>query len=356
MGLESGTWIEDLVPTNPPSTDDKRQGDDHIRLIKAVLKNSLKRTSGRPVYFPTSASLTANYAILDTDENTVFRCSTASGAFSLTLPNTLTTANAGWRVFVVKTNSEANPVFIVPPTGLLDGFAQVRRTAENKMTEVMWTGTGWAITRPNNAPVGTVHEYYGATLPNGHLWPDGGTFVAADFAELNSVLGGNTKPDLRGRAAFGRDDMGGSAAGRVTGASGITGTTLKATGGEEAHVLVAGEIGLHTHSFTTDPESNHTHSVDIDSQGESAGHTHNFTAVRTTTTTFAAGGNPTGAAAAASTPNTGINSNDHFHNVSGNTDPGSAHSHTGDTDNNTGGGAHQNMPPTIVCNKIMVAE
>ena len=41
-------------------------------------------------------------------------------------------------------------------------------------------------------------------------------------------------PDLRGRGLFGKDDMGGSAANRITaGGSGITGTALGAAGGAE---------------------------------------------------------------------------------------------------------------------------
>lgn len=38
MSLESAGFIKDLVPTNPEGTDPKSQGDDHLRMIKAVLK------------------------------------------------------------------------------------------------------------------------------------------------------------------------------------------------------------------------------------------------------------------------------------------------------------------------------
>ena len=278
MGLESGTWVEDLVVTNPPSTDDKRQGDDHLRLIKSVLKNTFKRTSGRPVFFPTSVVTSNDYTILDIDENTIFRCDTTAAPFTLTLPNTLTTANAGWKIIVVKTNNTANPVFILPPTGTLDGFTKIRRTAENKRTEIMWTGVGWIVTRPDSAPIGSVHEFYGSALPNGYLWPDGTTFVATDFVELNAILGTNTKPDLRGRGSFGRDDMGGSAASRITGVGlGIVGTTLKAVGGEETHILASGELAAHNHGFTTGTQSaDHTHNVNGTTLGQSANHTHSL--------------------------------------------------------------------------------
>ena len=48
MALESATYINSLVNTNPSGSDSISQGDDHIRLIKSVLKNS----------FPTVASAT----------------------------------------------------------------------------------------------------------------------------------------------------------------------------------------------------------------------------------------------------------------------------------------------------------
>jgi len=38
MGLETATYITDLVSTNPLGTDSKAQGDNHIRLLKEVLK------------------------------------------------------------------------------------------------------------------------------------------------------------------------------------------------------------------------------------------------------------------------------------------------------------------------------
>lgn len=40
MGLESATYISQLVSTNPTSTDPKSQGDDHLRLIKSTLQNT----------------------------------------------------------------------------------------------------------------------------------------------------------------------------------------------------------------------------------------------------------------------------------------------------------------------------
>lgn len=55
MGLETVPYIDGLVVTNPLSTDKRRFGDDHLRLIKTVLKNSFPTVDG-PVT-PTVAEL-----------------------------------------------------------------------------------------------------------------------------------------------------------------------------------------------------------------------------------------------------------------------------------------------------------
>lgn len=47
MALESGTYISDLVATNPVgATDQKSQGDDHIRLLKSTIKNTFPNING----------------------------------------------------------------------------------------------------------------------------------------------------------------------------------------------------------------------------------------------------------------------------------------------------------------------
>lgn len=46
MALETGTYISDLVITNPTSNDPKSQGDDHLRLLKAALKSTLPNVTG----------------------------------------------------------------------------------------------------------------------------------------------------------------------------------------------------------------------------------------------------------------------------------------------------------------------
>lgn len=57
MGLESATYINGLVETNPTSSDNANQGDNHLRLIKAALKATFPNITG---------AVTATQATLNT--------------------------------------------------------------------------------------------------------------------------------------------------------------------------------------------------------------------------------------------------------------------------------------------------
>ena len=111
---------------------------------------------------------------------------------------------------------------------------------------------------------GTVVDYAGASTPAGYLLCYGQavsrTTYARLFAALSTTWGagdGSTTfnvPDLRGRATFGLDNMGGTAAGRLSVT--ITGTTLGATGGLEAQTIT--QANLPNCTFTvTDPGHYH---------------------------------------------------------------------------------------------------
>jgi hypothetical protein len=57
MGLETGSFISDLNASNPiDATDQVSQGDDHIRLIKAVLKSQFPNLNAAVNFTPTEAN------------------------------------------------------------------------------------------------------------------------------------------------------------------------------------------------------------------------------------------------------------------------------------------------------------
>lgn len=132
-------------------------------------------------------------------------------------------------------------------------------------------------------------------------------------------------PDLRGRAPYGKDDMGGTAANKVTNAvSLITGTTLGAVGGDQ-------RIQDHTHTYsgtTGDDSPDHNHGQGHGMSGYSWG----WTLFAGGAAYVVAGNNATGGASVR-----------HQH----------AYSGTTANHNQTAGGASQNMPPTIITNYII---
>lgn len=107
-------------------------------------------------------------------------------------------------------------------------------------------------------PTGSGMDFWGTTAPTGYIFPYGQIALISDFPNLYAVLGtrfggnGTTTfgiPDKRGRASFGKDDMGGTPAGRLSGQPfGINGLVLGAPGGQETHTLLLSELTPHDHA------------------------------------------------------------------------------------------------------------
>ena len=110
---------------------------------------------------------------------------------------------------------------------------------------------------PNPIDAGTIVSWAKDSTPTGWLQCDGSAVSRSTYAALFTAIGttygtgdGSSTfnlPDLRGRTVCGKDNMGGSAANRITSAVTVDGTVLGQTGGSQSHTLTQAEMPSHRH-------------------------------------------------------------------------------------------------------------
>lgn len=165
--------------------------------------------------------------------------------------------------------------------GVAAAFFDLNKAGSGQNGDIWYYGNG-AIP----SPVGRVCDFAGSTAPSGWLLCYGQNVSRTAYAELFNVISttygsgdGTTTfglPDLRGRAVFGKDDMGGSAAGRLTSTTMTPdGITLGATGGAQTQSVL--QANLPNISFTVsgitlnDPGHLHTYNGPSASQASGPG-------------------------------------------------------------------------------------
>ena len=160
------------------------------------------------------------------------------------------------------------------------------------------------------------------------------------FSAIGYTYGGSgdnfNLPDLRGRVAAGKDDMGGSAASRITSSQSnsddaITGATLGDTGGDEVQDLQETHLPAHTHAVN---------SVTVFGQRASGSGVISVNGLEH----IATGGFGGGATQVGTTSSSVIN---------GNTGVTTTQNHTASLANTGSGTAVNNIQPTIILNFII---
>jgi microcystin-dependent protein len=192
------------------------------------------------------------------------------------------------------------------------------------------------FSNPHVVPIGGLVPYTGSTAPSSSfVLPYGQaisrTTYSAYFALVGTTFGtgdGSTTfniLDLRGRVVAGADNMGGSAAGRLTDAvAGID--SLGDAGGAQSHTLTASQIPSIT--------SSGSNSISVTTSGG------NSLAQSTSSISNVNSGTGGGLSPTASNGWTGAGGLSGNNNISV-------------TSNNTGGAAHNNVQPTIVLNYLL---
>lgn len=114
-----------------------------------------------------------------------------------------------------------------------------------------------------DASAQALFNYLWAKDTNLAVLPSRGASAAADWAANKTIA----LPDFRGCSLTGLDDMGNSAAGRLTASFfGVLATVLGAFGGQESRVLAANQVQIpqHQHAvFLHDPGHHHTFPMSV---------------------------------------------------------------------------------------------
>ena len=156
MALESTTYIDGLVTTNPTGTDPRSQGDDHIRLVKSTIRSTFPNVSG---------AMTATHTELNTIDG--YTGTTAELNY-LDIP-TLGTMEASKAltadaVGITKKLKTQEQMEIVNAVGTVSSATAIDFSLGNVVTAVLASGGSFTISNP---PTSGIYGKFKLILTNG---------------------------------------------------------------------------------------------------------------------------------------------------------------------------------------------
>ncbi len=177
MALESTTYIDGLVITNPTGTDPRSQGDDHIRLVKSTLRSTFPNVAGAMTATHTELNLIDGYTgtTAELNYNDIPTLGTVE-------PSKSVTADAVGITKKLKTQEQTE---IVNAVGTVSTATAINFALGNVVTAVLASGGSFTI---SNAPTSGVYGKFKLILTNG------GT--VADPWHASVKFAGGTTPTL----------------------------------------------------------------------------------------------------------------------------------------------------------------
>lgn len=197
MALESGTYIQDLVISNPDgAVDPKSGGDNHLRLIKTVAKNTFPNAI-RPLYFEGSKTAqTGTVNVVAADASKVFPCNAAGGVVTVNLPASAGIYD-GFFIWVVKTDSSANLV-TVDGNGSdpISGSLTFSLAHQYQALFLIWCSnvSGWVALRSDtisavDATLTFVANVLGRAALTGAIAASAGSNATTQVSEITATIG-----------------------------------------------------------------------------------------------------------------------------------------------------------------------
>ena len=268
MGLETASFVSDLIESNPLGSDQKSQGDNHIRLIKSVLKSTFPNAAKAFRFPSTPTAKTAAYTVLAADNNARVPINCNGGAITATLP-VLLSSDAGFRVFLYKSDLTTNNMVVAAGgSEKIYSLSSVTVRQPRQVVEFYWDGSVWLI--PGRS--GQIGDYVWSAndiAPFDCLLADGAAISRTDYAEYFAYVGtkygiGNgvttvNLPDIRGEFMRGTDGGAGTDPDAATRTDRGDGTTGDAVGTKQAPQNLSHD---HSSPITTSQNGNHTHGYD----------------------------------------------------------------------------------------------
>src|SRR5690606_21299790 len=143
MGLEAATHLNDLNVANPTAGDLVQDGDDHIRLLKAVLKTTFPSFT-RPFYHDRVTSTAGDVTVVAANDRSAQNIDATAAARTVTLPDSPST---GFEVTVSKIDASANAVTIARAgTNTINGATFYAISSQDGTAKLKYLGGGvWII-------------------------------------------------------------------------------------------------------------------------------------------------------------------------------------------------------------------
>jgi len=206
MALETGTYIDSLVVTNPAATDALSQADEHLRLLKSTIKATFPNVNAAVTATP--AELNTKTAIVSDGTNATF--------------------NTGITADKIKT--------LLGITAAVEPAITTATDSEGEVTPALATGITaaevWNLVKS-------------AALDS--IYPIGAIYTSITSGSPATVFGGTWVSFGQGRVLVGHDDASEPDSDFV--ASSTDGSSVL-VGGAKTHTLSVDEIPSHTHTVS----------------------------------------------------------------------------------------------------------